>query len=202
MVNAKMTKLLLATKNPGKIREMKSLLRDVAVEIVIPSDLGLELQVEESGQTYAENASKKANIYSSTSGLLTLADDSGLEVEALNGAPGIFSARYSPKKGADDKDRRDYLLEQLQEISRPWTARFHCTVAVAGPKGVIQITEGYCPGEVIPIERGESGFGYDPIFLVNGFDRTMAELSLFEKNRISHRGKAIRSAIPILLSYL
>ena len=197
-----MTKLMMATKNPGKIREMKSLLLGVNAEIVIPGDLDLGIHVEESGQTYAENASKKALVYSSASGLLTLADDSGLEVDALKGAPGIFSARYSPKIGATDKDRRDYLLEQLQAFSRPWPARFHCTVAIAAPEGEIHITEGYCAGEIIPEERGESGFGYDPIFLVNGFERTMAELSLSEKNRISHRGKAIEAAMPILLTYL
>jgi XTP/dITP diphosphohydrolase len=197
-----MTRLLLATKNPGKIREMRSLLKEVSADIVVPSDVGLDLNVEESGQTYAENASKKAFVYSTASGLLTLADDSGLEVEAFNGAPGVISARYSPKSGATDKDRRDYLLEQLQAFSRPWPARFHCTVAIAAPEEDIQITEGYCPGEIVPEERGESGFGYDPIFLVYGFKRTMAELSLSEKNRISHRGKAVKAAIPILLSYL
>jgi XTP/dITP diphosphohydrolase len=197
-----MTKLLLATENPGKIREIKSLLQGVNADLVIPDDLGLDLHVEESGQTYAENASIKALIYAIASGLLTLADDSGLEVDALNGAPGLYSARYSPKTGATDKDRRDYLLEKLEGFSRPWPARFHCTVAIAAPEGVIHIADGVCPGEIIPEERGESGFGYDPIFLVNNLGRTMAELSMAEKNHISHRGRAIESAIPILLSYL
>jgi XTP/dITP diphosphohydrolase len=197
-----MTKLLLATENPGKIREIKSLLQRVNVDLVIPGDLGLDLHVEESGQTYAENASRKALVYASASGLLTLADDSGLEVDALNGVPGLFSARYSPKTGATDKDRRDYLLKQLQGFSRPWPARFHCTVAIAAPEGVIHIADGVCPGEIIPEERGESGFGYDPIFLVKNMERTMAELSLAEKNHISHRGRAIKATLPILLSYL
>jgi len=162
----------------------------------------LDLHVEESGQTYAENASRKALVYASASGLLTLADDSGLEVDALNGAPGLFSARYSPKTGATDKDRRDYLLKQLQGFSRPWPARFHCTVAIAAPEGVIHIANGICSGEIIPEERGESGFGYDPIFLVKNMERTMAELSMAEKNLISHRGRAIKATLPILLSYL
>jgi XTP/dITP diphosphohydrolase len=197
-----MTKLLLATENSGKIREIKNLLQGVNADLVIPGDLGLDLHVEESGQTYAENASRKALVYASASGLLTLADDSGLEVDALNGVPGLFSARYSPKTGAMDKDRRDYLLKQLQGFSRPWPARFHCTVAIAAPEGVIHIADGVCPGEIIPEERGESGFGYDPIFLVKNMERTMAELSLAEKNHISHRGRAIKAAIPILLSYL
>ena len=197
-----MTKLLLGTENPGKIREINNLLQEVDADLVIPSDLGLVLHVEESGQTYAENASRKALIYSKASGLLTLADDSGLEVDALNGAPGLYSARYSPKTGATDKDRRDYLLKQLRGFSRPWLARFHCTVVLAAPEGVIHVADGVCPGEIIPDERGESGFGYDPIFLVENMERTMAELSMAEKNQISHRGKAIEAVIPILLSYL
>ena len=197
-----MTKLLLGTENPGKIREMRSLLQEVNAELVIPGDLGLDLNVDESGQTYAENASRKAQIYSNASGLLTLADDSGLEVDALNGAPGLYSARFSPKTGATDKDRRDYLLAQLRGISRPWPARFHCTVAIAAPEGVIHIADGVCQGEIIPEERGESGFGYDPIFLVENMERTMAELSMAVKNQISHRGRAIEVVIPILLSYL
>lgn len=197
-----MTKLLLGTENPGKIREMRSLLQEVNAELVIPGDLGLDLNVDESGQTYAENASRKAQIYSNASGLLTLADDSGLEVDALNGAPGLYSARFSPKTGATDKDRRDYLLAQLRGISRPWPARFHCTVAIAAPEGVIHIADGVCQGEIIPEERGESGFGYDPIFLVENMERTMAELSMSVKNQISHRGRAIEVVIPILLSYL
>jgi XTP/dITP diphosphohydrolase len=197
-----MTKLLLGTENPGKIREMNSLLQGVNIDLVIPGDLGLDLHVEESGQTYAENATRKALIYADASGLLTLADDSGLEVDALNGAPGLYSARYSPKIGATDKDRRDYLLEQLGGFSRPWPAKFHCTVAIAAPEGVIHIADGVCPGEIIPEERGESGFGYDPIFLVENMEWTMAELSMAEKNQISHRGRAIGAVIPILLSYL
>jgi XTP/dITP diphosphohydrolase len=197
-----MTKLLLGTENPGKIREINSLLQEVKADLVIPGDLGLALHVEESGQTYAENASRKALIYSKASGLLTLADDSGLEVDALNGAPGLYSARYSPKTGATDKDRRDYLLKQLRGFSRPWLARFHCTVVLAAPEGVIHVADGVCQGEIIPDERGESGFGYDPIFLVENMERTMAELSMAEKNQISHRGKAIEAVIPILLSYL
>ena len=197
-----MTKLLLGTENPGKIREINSLLQEVDADLVIPGDLGLALHVEESGQTYAENASRKALIFSSASGLLTRADDSGLEVDALNGAPGLYSARYSPKTGATDKDRRDYLLKQLRGFSRPWLARFHCTVVLAAPEGVIHVADGVCPGEIIPDERGESGFGYDPIFLVENMERTMAELSMVEKNQISHRGRAIEAVIPILLSYL
>lgn len=197
-----MTKLLLATRNKGKLREMVDLLHTVKLEIITPADLELELDVEESGKTYAENAARKAFAYSQFSNYLALADDSGLEVEALGGAPGIYSARYSPKPGATDKDRRDYLLAQLQEISKPWSARFHCTVALAAPEGEIHYAEGFCEGEIISEERGEAGFGYDPVFLVSEVGKTMAELSMAEKNQISHRSRAVKAVLPNLLTYL
>lgn len=197
-----MTKLLLATGNEGKLQEITDLLRNLEVVILRPSDLHLSLQVDEVGQTYAENAAKKALTYTHASGLLTLADDSGLEVQALNGAPGIYSARFAPQKGATDADRRLYLLQQLQRHPRPWGAEFRCTVALATPDEKIRITEGSCRGTIIPVERGSAGFGYDPIFLVNGMDKTMAELSMAEKNQVSHRANAINAAIPILKSYL
>jgi XTP/dITP diphosphohydrolase len=197
-----MTKLLLATQNKGKLREMMDLLHTVKVEIITPGELELDLDIEESGKTYAENAAKKALAYSSATNYLALGDDSGLEVEALGGAPGIYSARYSPKSGATDKDRRDYLLAQLQGVSKPWSARFHCTVALASPGGEIHYSEGFCRGEIIAEERGEAGFGYDPIFLVNELGRTMAELSMAEKNQISHRSRAIKAMLPDLLPYL
>lgn len=197
-----MTKLMLATRNKGKLREMVDLLHTVKVEIITPRDLEIELDVEESGKTYAENAAMKALTYAQLSNYLALGDDSGLEVEALGGAPGIYSARYSPKAGATDKDRRDYLLAQLQEVSKPWSARFHCTVALASPEGEIHHAEGFCEGEIIPEERGESGFGYDPIFLVKELGLTMAELSMAEKNKISHRSRAIEAMLPYLHTYL
>ena len=197
-----MTKLLLATGNQGKIDEMKDLLQSVKVKIITPEDLHLALEVNEDGRTYRENAARKALAFSAASSLLALADDSGLEVEALDGAPGVYSARYSPKPGATAKDRRDYLLAQLQGVSKPWSARFHCTTALASPEGEIHFTEGICAGEIISEEHGEAGFGYDPIFFVSALGRTMAELSLTEKNQISHRSQAIKSLLPILLTYL
>ena len=197
-----MRKLLLATGNQGKIKEMKALLQSVEAEILTPGDLDLVLQVEEAGKTYPENAARKAKAFAAAANMLTLADDSGLEVEALGGAPGIYSARYSPKSGATDKDRRDYLLQQLQRFPRPWAARFHCTVALASPVGEIHFTEGNCVGEIIAEERGEAGFGYDPVFLVSELGRTMAELSMVEKNKISHRSRAIKAMLPILLTHL
>lgn len=197
-----MEKLLLASGNEGKLREITALLRGLAVTILKPGDINLLLQVDEVGQTYAENASRKALTYSRASGLLTLADDSGLEVVVLNGAPGIYSARFAPQKGATDADRRNYLLQQLQGHPRPWLAEFHCTVALATPDEEVSITEGVCRGMIIPQERGSGGFGYDPIFLLNGMHKTMAELSMAEKNNVSHRAKAIKAAIPTLKSLL
>ena len=194
-----MNKLLLATNNKGKIDELQELLKGLEAEILTPRNLDLDLDVIESGSTYLENAAKKAVAFAKSSGLLSLADDSGLEVAALDGAPGIYSARYSPKKGASDKDRRDYLLEQLKDRPRPWMARFHCTVVLAFPSGETHFADGECQGEIISQERGESGFGYDPIFLVAGMDRTMAELSMADKNKLSHRARAIQSIWPTLL---
>ena len=197
-----MKKLLLATNNAGKIKELRALLQGMKAEILTPNELGLELDVMESGDTYLENATKKAIAFAKASGMLSLADDSGLEVAALDGAPGIYSARYSPKKGASDKDRREYLLEQLQSKPRPWMARFHCTVVLASPSGETLSSDGDCRGEIIPQERGIGGFGYDPIFLINGTGRTMAELGMAEKNRLSHRARAIQSIWPFLVESL
>lgn len=179
--------------------EIMDLLRDVPLEAVLPADIGLELEVEEDGNTYAENAAKKAVAYCKASGMITLADDSGLEVAALEGKPGLHSARFSGKPGATDADRRKYLLGKLQDHPRPWPAFFHSTVAIAVPGGKVYTVDGQCNGEIIPEERGTNGFGYDPIFLVDGMGKTMAELTLDEKNRLSHRARAILAARPVLL---
>ena len=193
-----MNKLLLATNNKGKIEEIRALLNDLQIELITPADLHLNLKVEEDGRTYAENAIKKAVAFSRTSGLVSLADDSGLEVDVLNGAPGLRSARYSPKPGATDVDRRVYLLQNLRDKPRPWTAHFRATIAIAAPNQDVQCAEGKCDGEIIPEERGTGGFGYDPIFLIPELGRTMAELGMDEKNRLSHRARAVMNAKPIL----
>jgi len=193
-----MQKLLLATNNKGKVAEIKALLGRTGLTLLTPADLGLTLDVFEDGLTYAENASKKAAAFSQASGLLALGDDSGLEVDALSGRPGLHSHRFCPIPGATDADRRKYLLETLQEAPRPWTAHFRATVAVVLPSGEVHITSGQCDGEIIPVERGSNGFGYDPIFFIPGIGRTMAELEMDEKNRLSHRALAIQNAIPIL----
>jgi len=192
-------KLLLATNNKGKLRELQQILADLPIELLTPADLGLNLDVDEDGSTYAENAAKKAIAFAQASGLTCLADDSGLEVDALNGAPGLYSARYSPKPGATDADRRAFLLQNIADKPRPWTARFRATVAVAGPDGGVEWAEGICEGQVIPEERGTGGFGYDPIFLLTGMDQTMAELPEETKNRLSHRARAVDAARGILM---
>ncbi len=197
-----MTRLLVATGNQGKLIEIQSLLEGLELTLVTPAELGIELEVEEDGSTYDENAALKASAFAQASGVLTLADDSGLEVDALDGLPGIRSARFSPLPRATDADRRAYLLQKLQPYPRPWWAHFHCTVAIATPRGDIYYAQGDCPGEIIPLERGSNGFGYDPIFLLSEMGLTMAELSMGDKNRLSHRARAIQAAMPVLRDLL
>jgi XTP/dITP diphosphohydrolase len=194
-----MSILLLASNNPGKLIEIEALLHDLEIQLATPAQLGLELNVIEDGQTYAENAARKGLAFSQAAGLVTLADDSGLEVDALGGAPGLHSARFSPLPNATDADRRLFLLTKLRELPRPWTARFRCVIALATPCGEVKFAEGTCPGEVIPEERGENGFGYDPIFFLPKLAKTMAELDMSEKNQLSHRARAVQAAVPLLL---
>jgi XTP/dITP diphosphohydrolase len=208
-----MNKLLIATNNPGKVAEFRELLNDLPVQLVTPAEINLDLDVPEDGETYAENAEKKALAFAQASGLVSLADDSGLEVEALNGAPGLYSARYGPALalssnfpiieraggGRTDADRRSYLLENLRDRPRPWLARFRATIAIAVPGYSIQLAEGECRGEIIPEERGTGGFGYDPIFFIPELNGTMAELGMEEKNRVSHRARAVMNAKPHLV---
>ena len=197
-----MPSLLLATNNTGKVAEIKALLAELDLTLLIPSDIGLSLEVPEDGQTYAENATQKALAFAQASGIISLGDDSGLEVDALAGQPGLYSHRFCPIPNASDADRRNYLLEQLRDKPHPWTARFKATVAVATPAGKVALATGQCEGEIILEERGANGFGYDPIFLVSETGRTMAELGMGEKNRLSHRGRAVQNAIPILKTTL
>jgi XTP/dITP diphosphohydrolase len=197
-----MTHLLVATNNRGKLREILSLLDGLSLEIITPEMMGITQDVAETGNTYEENASLKALAFSHASGFVALADDSGLEVDALHGLPGIRSARFSPLPKATDANRRTYLLDLLKDYPRPWNAHFHCTVAIATLEEEIYFAHGDCPGEIIPFERGTNGFGYDPIFLLPEVGLTMAELSMDEKNLLSHRARAIKAAIPILLTVL
>src|SRR5271157_2518687 len=192
-------KLLIATNNKGKVEEIQDLLKDMGVKLVTPNDVGINIHVEEDGTTYAENAEKKALAFAHASRLISLADDSGLEVDALNGAPGLYSNRYLSKLNATDADRRTFLLKNLNDKPRPWTAKFHAALAIASPGNPsVQFAKGECQGEIIPKERGLGGFGYDPIFFIPEANHTMAELSMEEKNRLSHRARAILNAKSIL----
>jgi XTP/dITP diphosphohydrolase len=198
----KKPKLLLATNNRGKVAEMQALLDGLELELLTPAGIGLNHEVLEDGQTYAENAIRKAEAFTRLSGLVSLADDSGLEVDALDGRPGLHSHRFAPQADATDADRRQYLLQRLHYLPHPWKARFRATVAVAAPGQETGLTEGICEGEVITEERGTNGFGYDSLFFVPEYGRTMAELTMEEKNRLSHRAWAVRNAIPILRKIL
>jgi XTP/dITP diphosphohydrolase len=189
-----MRRLLVATNNSGKVRELRALLDGLALSLLTPNEAGLSLAVIEDGSTYIANASKKAKAFASASGLPALADDSGLEVAVLNGAPGLYSARYLGRHDSTDSERRSLLLQNLKGKPRPWTAKFRCAVALATPDGHWQWAEGECQGEIVPEERGSEGFGYDPIFLVEGTGKTMAELGMDEKNRLSHRARAVMQA--------
>jgi XTP/dITP diphosphohydrolase len=197
-----MPKILIATNNLGKQKEIYSILSDLETELTTPVELDLNLEVVEDGSTYQENAAKKAVAFAQASGLISIADDTGLEVEALDGAPGLYSARFAPGSNVTDADRRSYLLQRLQNHSQPWKAQFRCVVALAAPGKDITFTEGICQGEIIPDERGFHGFGYDPIFLLPFINQTMAELSTEEKNQLSHRALAVKAAHPILLELI
>ena len=197
-----MKKLLIATNNHGKISEITDLLSHLPVELATPRDLGLDLDVDESGGTYAENARLKAAAFLNASGIASLADDTGLEVDALDGAPGLHSKRYAPEAHATDADRRMLLVKNLAKYPRPWSARFVCSVVLALPDGSMPMALESCEGEIIPGERGTLGFGYDSIFYFPELGRTMGELDLEEKNRISHRAWAVKNIIPAIEKYL
>jgi XTP/dITP diphosphohydrolase len=191
-------RILLATNNAGKVRELAVLLAGTPFVVASPTDEGIVLDVEETGTTFEENAILKAKAFAEASGLPSLADDSGLEVDALGGEPGVRSARYAGPQ-ASDEERVRYLLGKLQDVQ--WerrSARFRSVVALATPDGEVRLFEGACEGMVAFEPRGDKGFGYDPIFLLPELGKTMAELSLEEKNRVSHRSIAAREATAAL----
>lgn len=194
-----MSKLLIATNNKGKLHEYRSLLRGIPYQLVSPAEEGITLNVKETGKTFEENAVLKAKEFAAASGLLTLADDSGLEVDALGGEPGVMSARYAGE-GASDAQRVSYLLSKLKDVPREKrTARFRCVIAIAEPGGEIHICTGTCEGVIAFEPKGEHGFGYDPVFYFPEFDKTMAELPLELKNQVSHRGRAAEKARQVLM---
>jgi len=189
--------LLVATGNKGKLAEFRSLLAGVSV--CSPGEIGLgNLQVEETGSTFYENALLKAQAYARVSGVICIADDSGLEVDALNGRPGVQSARYGGA-GLDDSGRYRHLLAELQELPPDArTASFRCCLVAAASDGRVATAEGSCEGRILSRPAGAGGFGYDPVFLVPAYGRSMAALSRAEKTAISHRGCAFRALVPIL----
>ena len=194
-----MPRLVLASKNKGKILELRELLAGLPLEIVSLADFPAVPEVIENGDTFAENAVIKAKTIAEATGELTLADDSGLEVDALNGEPGIYSARYG-QPGWSDRERYRFLLEKLRGVPlEKRTARFRCAVALYNPDlNRVEQTDGTVEGLIIDQPRGNYGFGYDPVFLIPELGKTMAELSPEEKNRFSHRSRAVEKMIPLL----
>jgi XTP/dITP diphosphohydrolase len=193
--------LLVGTRNSGKVREIQTILDDVPWLIrSLQEFAGIEVP-DETGDTYAANAIIKAEFYARATGICALADDSGLEVEALDGAPGVFSARYAGV-GASDAERRRLLLSELAGVpTEQRQARFVCAVAIATPGGsVLNISEGTCEGAIIFEPRGSGGFGYDPLFVPDGFQKTFAELTDAIKNEMSHRARALLKTREFLLS--
>ncbi len=189
--------LLLASNNAGKLRELHALLPGVA--IATPADVELDLDVAETGTTFAANAALKARAFAKASGHITLADDSGLEVDALNGAPGVYSARYGGP-GLDDEGRYRRLLAELKPFpqSAQRSARFRCAIFACAPDGRHCLTEGTCEGQIAHEPAGDHGFGYDPVFYVPAHKATMAQLPPEVKNTLSHRAQALESILPLL----
>ena len=192
-------KFVLATHNPGKLREMSAILAELGVEVVMPAELGVTVDVEETGATFEENAFLKARAVMEASGLPAIADDSGLCVDALNGAPGIYSARY----GGVDSDQARYrlLLENLRGAGAR-TAHFHTAIVCCFPNGDRLDAAGDCFGTIAYAPQGDNGFGYDPVFFVPELRKTFAQLTPEEKNAISHRGNALRAFAAELKTYL
>ena len=193
-------RFVLATHNPGKLREMGEILKDFGIEVVSPRELGITVDVEETGTTFAENAMLKAKAICKEANLPAIADDSGLCVDALNGAPGVYSARYGGE-GLDDKGRYMLLLSSLRGAPTR-AAHFACAVACAFPNGDTLTAEGRCDGSIAYAPLGEGGFGYDPVFLLPGTGKTFGQLTQEEKSAVSHRGRALREFSEKLETYL
>ena len=193
-------KLLVATRNSGKVLEFSRMLSDMLFDVVSLDDLGIDLEVEETGSTFKENAVLKARAYAEASGELTLADDSGLVVDALNGEPGVVSARYGGE-GLDDEQRVQLVLDKMKHLPG-WerTARFVAVLALAGDEveGGLATSEGVCEGAIMHQPLGKNGFGYDPVFWLAWHSKTTAQLSGAEKDEISHRGAALRGLMDTL----
>ena len=186
-----MEKFVLASHNPNKLREMSEILGKMGVEVVSPASVGVDVDVEETGTTFEENSRLKAEAIMHLSGLPAIADDSGLCVDCLNGAPGVYSARYGGGE-LDDAGRCALLLENMKGQG-PRTAKFVSVITCCFPEGQVITARGECPGTIAYAPMGESGFGYDPVFFVPGLKKTFAQLTAEEKNAISHRGRALEA---------
>jgi XTP/dITP diphosphohydrolase len=196
-----MRELLLATTNYHKLEEYRAILSDLPFHLLSLHDVDLDMDVEETGATFADNAELKALTYARVSGMLTLADDSGLEIDALDGAPGVYSARFAGRETCYE-ERFRLLLEQLKGLTgEERTARFRCAITLAEPSGYYQTVEGVLEGLIADAPRGQYGFGYDPIFFIPELGKTSAELTPEHKNRISHRGRAAQLAAALLESW-
>jgi XTP/dITP diphosphohydrolase len=194
-------RLVIATRNEGKAAEIRVLLGETPFELLSLSDFDRAGEAEEQENSYAGNAISKAQYYALATGELVLADDSGLEVASLDGAPGVLSARYAGPSATDSQRRLKLLQELVARNSTDRGARFVCAVAVSGRNGrILKVTEGFCEGSICREPRGDSGFGYDPIFLPNGYSQTFGELSETVKNQISHRAKAVTQMKEFLLT--
>jgi XTP/dITP diphosphohydrolase len=194
--------VIVATRNPGKVREIRRVLKDLGIRVRSLRDFPDVPSIEEDGKSFAENALKKARFYSNYFGETVIADDSGLEVDTLKGAPGIYSARYA-RQGASDRENNQKLLNEMEGIpvSRRG-ATFRCSIAIVSPGGKESVVEGSCRGRIGFREVGRKGFGYDPVFFLPGRGKVMAQLSVDEKNRISHRGKALRKLRKVIGEFL
>ncbi len=197
-------KLLIATNNQDKINEYRQIFANIPFEITYPGQEGLNLDPEETGASFAENAIIKAKAFAELSGILTLADDSGLEVDALNKEPGVYSARYGNTGKKEHQRRYQLVLEKLAALDLSEdarSARFKCAIAIVSPQGQVGVVEGAIEGRIAHAPVGENGFGYDPVFWLPEYNKTMAQLTSVEKNAISHRGRAARAAISLLENF-
>jgi XTP/dITP diphosphohydrolase len=191
-------KMVVATHNQGKVREIADLLARLKLDWLSLDDVGIDSDVEETGESFEENASLKARHYARLSGMLTLADDSGLEVDALGGEPGVRTARFGGP-GLSPRERYELLLRRLAAVPEPQrTARFRCAVALASPDELLGVATGVVEGSIATTPAGDGGFGYDPVFLLPDYGQTMAELPAAVKQELSHRARAIRAMTPLL----
>lgn len=196
-----MMKLILASNNAHKLSEFRSLTEGLGIELISQREAGCDFEVDETGTTFEENAYLKAAAVTAATGEIAVADDSGLAVDALNGEPGVYSARYGGESVKSDKERYEYLLSKLAGIENR-SARYVCSICCTLPTGEVLRARGECEGEIIDTPAGENGFGYDPVFRPLGHTKTMAELTPEEKNAISHRGKALREFMIVLKEHI